>query len=268
MQNQVSVKMFQFEGDRIATFEVEGVPYVAMRRIVDNLGLSWGGQRDKLNAQPQKFNCTDISTVAEDGKIRGMLSIPVSKLPLWLACINPNKIKDKVKRAKVEVYQEKSAQALHDFWNQGLAVRDDYAGLVTDLDPKVMQALGGMFKGIVHKSLTDILPAMVEHAMAEREIGIVHGLTAYDVSEMAGVTDRKGLRGLGNFISHRLRRYHAEKGVAVKIRDYGNMVSVLVYDKMTCKEWLAEGGKQAIKEYVAERRGQTRLKLVSTQEPS
>lgn len=257
------LQTFQFHGDRLATFKVGDVPHVAMRSIVESMGLSWGGQHGKLNGQSKKFSCTHISTTGADGKTYRMLAMPVTKLNLWLATINPNKIKDASKRAKIELYQEKSAKALFDFWNTGIAVRDDYDGVITDIDPKVMNAIGGMVKGIIQKAITELVPAMVQQHLAESEIGIVHGVTAYDVTKMAGITNRKGLRGLGQFVSNRLRMIHAQKGVAVKLRDHGSLGTALVYDKATAKDWLASGGKAEIARYVEDRRGQGNLRLVN-----
>lgn len=251
-----------FHGDRLATFMANGEPHVAMRPICEGMGLSWPRQNDKLNGQAQKFSCTHMATTGRDGKSYRMLAMPVRKLNLWLATINPNKVRDAAKRAKIELYQEESAKALFDYWNTGFAVRDDYEGVITDIDPKVMNAIGGMVKGIIQKAITEIVPAMVQQHLAENEIGIVHGVTAYDVTKMAGITDRKGLRGLGRFVSNRLRMVHAQKGVAVKLRDHGSLGSALVYDKATSKDWLASGGKLEITRYVEQRRGQSVLRLV------
>jgi hypothetical protein len=104
-------------------------------------------------------------------------------------------------------------------------------------------AHNGIVKGVVSKALTELVPALVAQHIAEGEFGIVHGVTSFDVTQMAGVTDRRRLRGLGQFISNRLRMYHAQEGVAVKLRDQGSMGPVLVYDKALSKQWLASGGK-------------------------
>jgi hypothetical protein len=107
-----AIQTFHFHGDEILTFQRGGEPMVAMRRIVENLGMAWKPQTVKLMAQKDKFNCDDMVTVAPDGKRRAMLCMPVAKLALWLATINPNKITDLVTRAKVERYQAESAVAL------------------------------------------------------------------------------------------------------------------------------------------------------------
>lgn len=111
----------EFHNDSIDTFEHGGEPYVAMRRVVENLGLSWGSQREKLAAQASKFMCADIGTHDSSGRLQQMFAMPVAKLPLWLATINPNKIKEEAKREKIELYQAESAIALHDYWTKGAA---------------------------------------------------------------------------------------------------------------------------------------------------
>lgn len=136
-----------FYGDGIVTFEANGEPHVAMRRIVENLGIDWGRQSKKLEADA-RFNCGHMSTVGADGRHREMLSIPVRKLPLWLATINPNKIPDAARRQKVEIYQEESAVALHDYWTKGVAVRGGD-------DLEMARRADGMLKMLAHK-VTDI----------------------------------------------------------------------------------------------------------------
>ena len=249
-----------FHGDQIVTFEDNGQPHVAMRRIVENLGIDWSRQRRRLEAEAEKFSCGHMSSTGSDGKRYDMLAMPVAKLPLWLATINPNKVRVDL-RAKVERYQEECAVALHDYWTKGVALRDDMAGLVTNLDPSVMKAIGGMLKGIVHKALSEVVPALVEAQIGSNQYGVVHGLTAGDVLDLAGVKNRKGLRGLPRRVSDRLRRVHAENGVPVKIASLGRSTAY-VFDATTVRQWLGDGGKAAIELWVTESRGQGRLKLV------
>ncbi len=109
-----------FHGDEIVTCIHEGQPYVALKHVCGNLGLSWGSQHTKLANAVGKFMCTDIGTVGTDGRHREMLGIPVTRLALWLATINPNNIPDPIRREKIELYQAESAIALHDYWTKAL----------------------------------------------------------------------------------------------------------------------------------------------------
>lgn len=269
-----AVVAFQFHGDEIMTFEVDGEPYVAMRRIVENLGMAWGRQQTKLMEQETKFNCTLMCTVGADGKRRDMLSIPLAKLPLWLASINPNKVPDLQARAKIELYQERSAVALYEFWFKGSVVS---AGGDVDARLSAMETqlarLTGMSKMTVHKvtgiqqdvalstRLDETVNLLVERKFAELQMAIVPDLTAGEVIEMAGLTDMKGLRRLSRWVSDRLRIVHAEKGVAVRRAKLGRS-RAYVFDERTCRDWLLDGGKEAILMRAQEMRGQGVLRLV------
>ncbi|SCM70011.1 hypothetical protein KL86PLE_130531 [uncultured Pleomorphomonas sp.] len=54
----------------------DGRRFVAMRRIVENMGLSWGSQHSKLLEQREKFMCTDIGTHDTTGRMQSMLAMP------------------------------------------------------------------------------------------------------------------------------------------------------------------------------------------------
>ncbi|WP_313326228.1 phage antirepressor N-terminal domain-containing protein [Sphingobium yanoikuyae] len=251
-----------FHGDQLITFQKDGEPHVAMRRVVENIGLSWSRQREKLS-EGDRFSCALMCSTGADGKSYEMLAMPVAKLPLWLATINPNKITDPVKRQKVEWYQAESAIVLHDYWTKGIAIRGDMDGMVTSIDEKVMGAIGGMLKGIVNKSIRDLLPTLVDARMLETQASVSHGVTAGEVIQLAGIENRKGLRGLPRRVSDQLRRFCAEKSIAVKMGRLGSN-SAYVFDLIVAREWLAEGGKQFIMRLVEEKRGQGALKLVQS----
>jgi hypothetical protein len=110
-----------FHDDTIVLVGKENEPYVAMRPIVENMGLGWSAQRIKI---AERFDSTvsEIDTVAEDGKIRGMICLPLRKLPAWLYSISPNKVAPEL-RDKVVQYQEDCDDVLWDYWTKGCAVR-------------------------------------------------------------------------------------------------------------------------------------------------
>ncbi|WP_263143977.1 phage antirepressor N-terminal domain-containing protein [Pseudomonas sp. RIT-PI-AD] len=110
-----------FHGDTVVLVGQDNEPYVAMKPIVSNMGLSWQGQQEKLT---ERFNSTirEILTVAEDGKQRGMICLPLKKLPAWLYSISPNKVAPEL-REKIIRYQEECDDALWNYWTQGVAER-------------------------------------------------------------------------------------------------------------------------------------------------
>lgn len=78
---------------------------------------------------------------------------------------------------------------------------------------------------------------------------------------MAGFTDRKGLRNLAGFVSGRLRPYHAARHTVAPQATLGR-TSAYVFDRALAREWLDTGGRKSIEMKIAEKRGQTVMKLV------
>lgn len=255
------IRVVDFHGDQIVTFEHEGTRYVAMRRIVENMALDWAGQHHKLVAQGKKFGVENISTRDSLGREQQMLSIPVEKLALWLASLNPNRIKSEAIRAKVERYQAESAIALHEYWTKGVAVRGDLDGLVTGIDKTVMSALGGMVKGILHRQLTEIVPALVEAEVTRSQFGTTReAVTAGQVCDMAKV-ERKGRRGLVFKVSNAMRRYCARHNIAPREGCLGAS-RAYVFPVHVARDWLETEGRDLIARYQSERSGQMSLRLV------
>ncbi|HDQ3732351.1 TPA: phage antirepressor Ant [Escherichia coli] len=116
----VNTSYVPFNGQQIITAMAAGVAYVAMKPIVENLGMSWGTQQQKLMKQLDKFNCIHMNMVAADGKLRKLLCLPLKKLNGWLFNINPEKVRADI-RDKLIQYQEECFTVLHDYWTKGKA---------------------------------------------------------------------------------------------------------------------------------------------------
>ncbi|WP_197273360.1 Rha family transcriptional regulator [Brevundimonas sp. DS20] len=134
-------------------------------------------------------------------------------------------------------------------------------GIVTGLDPRVAAQIGGILKGIVNNQLAVILPQMIQAAVLTDHYVAVRGLTAGEVLDLAGYTDRRGLRQLPSFVSGKLRPYHASREVVAPKAKLGRS-EAYVFDRNLCREWLDTGGRKAIDMKIAEIRGQLTLKLV------
>lgn len=107
----------EFDGDTVVMADFEGQPYVVMRGLATNMGLDWASQRVKLT---EKFasSVVEIPSVADDGRVRSMVCLPLRKLPAWLYTLQPNKVKPEL-RDKVVRYQEECEEALYRFWTTG-----------------------------------------------------------------------------------------------------------------------------------------------------
>ena len=116
-----------FHGDTIFCLDYQNQPYTPMRPIVENMGLDWSAQAAKFRANKERWTVVIITTVAQDGNEREMLCMPVRKLPSYLNSINPRKVRPEL-RAKIELYQAESDDALWNYWMHGRAGHDPPAG--------------------------------------------------------------------------------------------------------------------------------------------
>jgi P22_AR N-terminal domain len=66
---------------------------VAMRPVVQGMGLNWASQFVKIKANPVLGpTVVTITTVAADGKRREMDGLPLNRLNFWLATIQPSRV--------------------------------------------------------------------------------------------------------------------------------------------------------------------------------
>ena len=110
-----------FHQDTLVLVDDNGAPFVAMKSIVENMGLAWPVQYRKLS---EKFasTITIMVTVGEDGRSRDMVCLPLRKLPAWLYTVNPNKVTPAIAH-KVRQYQEECDDVLWEYWTKGQVSR-------------------------------------------------------------------------------------------------------------------------------------------------
>lgn len=109
-----------FHNTELYVVEHNGQPYTPMKPIVDGMGLDWKSQFVKLK---ERFNSTmvEITTVANDGKSRLMICLPVRKLAAWLYSVHANKVKPELRDTVIK-YQEECDDVLWDYWTKGQAI--------------------------------------------------------------------------------------------------------------------------------------------------
>lgn len=132
------------------------------------------------------------------------------------------------------------------------------APALASLPSEVRREFGGIVKAVIHRELAEILPQMVEQRLLSGPAAVVNMVPALTVIQWAGVNDRRGLRGLSVIVSNALRRFHADRGIAVQIASLASE-SRYVFDPAASRRWLDEGGRRMIQIRVAEKQGQLRL---------
>ena len=123
MANQISTQTISFNNQSLITAEQNGNHYVAMKPICENIGIDWRAQRQRIVRD--EVLCSTvviITTVAEDGKNREMLCLPIQYLNGWLFGIDINRCNQEIRDTLIK-YKKECYQALHDYWFNGKAER-------------------------------------------------------------------------------------------------------------------------------------------------
>ena len=81
---QVKSQTIVFNNQKLITFEKDGIQYTAIKPICENIGIDWESQRQRI-MRDDVLNSTAcmIQVVAEDGRVREMLSLPLQFLNDW-----------------------------------------------------------------------------------------------------------------------------------------------------------------------------------------
>lgn len=102
-----------FHNQTIVAIEHDGMPYVAMRPIVENLGLSWVAQYRKITEKFSKG--VAIIATPSAGGLQENICLPLSILPGFLYSINASKVKPEL-RDTIIAYQEECTDVLFNHW--------------------------------------------------------------------------------------------------------------------------------------------------------
>lgn len=103
--------------------EKSGDILIAIKPIVEELGLKWESQRLKIiNNKRYEHGLYPVLT---DGGVQDMTCINAKKLPMFLYSINPNKVKQEHK-AKLIAFQDETEWAIYEYWTKGEAKQSDF----------------------------------------------------------------------------------------------------------------------------------------------
>lgn len=146
-----------FYGDDIEAVQDGPDVWVSVRRMCNNVGLGYGSQTQKLEGRAWA-TVTTIVTVAEDGKSREMLMLHLDSVPMWLATIEPSRVREDI-RPKLIAYQKECARVL----------RDHFFGRQQTVDiHSIVEEVGKAIVPAVAEALATVMRAERETAIQER----------------------------------------------------------------------------------------------------
>ena len=184
---------------------------VAMKPVVDGMGLDWKSQHTKLVDHPVLGTSVVNSTMQMPGddQRRSHTLIPLNRLNFWLATIQPNKVPDPETRARVIRYQVECADALFaHFFGQATgttALVTMLTGLRTEIDAELssqrraMTELGEKVNGLILTA--DARRAAVELVSVKQLLDEAMCL-------------QKGRRGINLRVGNALRESAMKEGLA------------------------------------------------------
>lgn len=104
----------EFHGQSLIAVEVEGKPYVAMRPIVENIGLDWAAQYSRIKRHPVLSTSVVVITtqMPGDDQQRNVFCLPLSMLNGWLFGVDVNRVREEI-RPKLLRYQTECFEVLY-----------------------------------------------------------------------------------------------------------------------------------------------------------
>ena len=100
-------KIVKFNSQQLPVYFKNEQPYVAMRPICENIGLDWAAQYQKIKRHHILSSTIVITTmVAQDGKERETVCLPLGFLNGWLLGVDVNKVKPEIKDTLIKYQLE------------------------------------------------------------------------------------------------------------------------------------------------------------------
>lgn len=165
MSNQLVT--IPFHGQQVQSVEIDGKPTVPLRGMVENLGLNYSTQVEKLKRKSWAGLST-VSVVAADGKSREMTCIDLRTLTMWLATIDENRVSEEA-RPLVVAYQQEVADVIESYWSNGGAINpraNEHQINALMFQARSQMELCQAAKGLIHR----------DHLEAKARIILARGL--------------------------------------------------------------------------------------------
>jgi hypothetical protein len=166
MTTETRIVRVPFHGDELEAIKVGEEVRVVIKRTCENVGLDYSSQLQVLK-KARWARVVMIATTGNDGKTYEMATVPLKALPMWMANINPNKVKPEI-RLKLELYQDEAADALaNHFFGTAKQETQSYESFVrmfmtvampsmaSTIATTVTSAMSGMFRQFQDKKLDE-----------------------------------------------------------------------------------------------------------------
>lgn len=109
----------QFHDQTIVAIDSEGTHYAALRPIVENIGLDWAAQLQRIKRHPVMNTSVVVITTQMEGddQNRNVVCLPVDMLNGWLFGVDVNRVRPEL-RERLMQYQRECFQVLNAHFNK------------------------------------------------------------------------------------------------------------------------------------------------------
>ncbi|MBZ9939161.1 phage antirepressor N-terminal domain-containing protein [Mesorhizobium sp. BR1-1-16] len=223
-----AVRVVEFRGVKIDTVDVEGQPHVALRPIVEGMGLDWSAQWRRVERDAVLSEGVAMTAMPSRGGAQQAAVIPLKMLNGFLFGIDAGRVRPEI-RETVIAYQRECYDALAAYWSDGFAARGAHGTI--EFDERSKAILGGILKGVVVKQTEDLragMELMMEEATALRRdlevmklakpvaaFDLAGTVTARDIMDLAGIPKDGRVRGTtGGVITRAMKDFCLQGGYA------------------------------------------------------
>lgn len=231
-----------------AVGQVDGVFWVSVKRVCENIGLKHRIQYQKLKADPTYE--AKLLKVQTAGGPQEMFCIPLDKLNGWLFSINPNRVKPQVKE-KLIAYKAECHRVLFEHFAQKAARVQPTACV-----PENLNAMANGYKGQLKRKQNEIdalrweLVAVKDKLKEAQERKICDGdylLMEHNLLDLVGALSRhkEELDTYGDLLQtiakeHKKRMEYVEHLLTQLVKHHPKTRNVAKQATDLAKDWLQE----------------------------
>lgn len=163
-----------FHGNTLICLERDDELFVAMRPVVEGMGLAWQVQHRKLTANAERFSVTMMVTqMPGDDQSRDHVFIPLERLNGWLMTIHPSRVKPEI-REVVVAYQQECDRVLFRHFFHDLHIESHALRL---LRPKTVAVARLTLEGKLRREIAALLAiseaSVTYHRRCARHLGLL-----------------------------------------------------------------------------------------------
>ena len=119
----IKLETVQFHNQQITVLNYNNKPYVAMKSVVENIGLNWHAQLNRIHRHHVLSKAVAMIATPSKGGIQEYACLPLSMINGWLFGIDVNRVRENLRPALIK-YQEECFDVLYEYWTTGEVKRN------------------------------------------------------------------------------------------------------------------------------------------------